>query len=340
MHNLLAHINAHVGYSSKTPIKNLFEFCFTKQSQTKRPDAWDRIKDMDLDTAFKKIAGNIFRKNPFHLDPQEKDDLIIDALNEVLSSPSAVKSYDVSQDFISFFGRIFQLKLISQMQEYTRRKTTEKDNFDDTNMTTEERMDLMGDTEDHGNDLDNYLQFKQLLQQLDKFLKKTPQGAKIAPMLPMLIEGYSSKEIAQEMGISPGAVSQYLSKLKDAIAEYAKQTKNALLLRLVEELAGQRKHADSETQPLLNLFTLYQKKRTHSQDTPIRQPSGEVSRIQLSTHVDPYSDSTRLSLLNGEDYVSEEEQQAQIDALIADLQASDDVLDLGDNRITTLRISR
>lgn len=336
MHPILSKIN--IAVNPRTPIQNFFEFMIGSNSSTKRPELLTLIKGMSLDKAFGAMSQKYFNKNPFHLDPEERQDMIIDALHAVVTKKT-IDAYDPTKaPFIGYFGRMFELRLINELKAYTQRKTIERDNYGDGGAdgeSDEEHMDRMN-SEPSGEDIEHAIQYKQLVQQLDAFIRKQPNGDRIAELLPMLISGESSGDIAKALGISPGAVSQWLKKLKEYIEAYAVKTKNALLLKLIQGLSNQRRHADGDSAFFLNLFKQYKKVRSEDETSP-RTPVGQVSRITIKSIPDMMSDEFRTQTASNP-AIATSELEAELDGLIAELRLADDVLETGPGKLSLLRV--
>ena len=335
MNRILAQIHTQA-LNPKTPIHNLFEFMFVHNRSTKRPELMDSIKGLNLDQVFRAIAVRYFRKFPYNLDDQDRTDVIIDALNHTLSA-NAIQAFDPKQDFVKYFGHIFGLKLITELKALATRKTREKDNLDDDEYSFEDQMDARNPG---GNTLEDGIIYKDLIKKLDAFIKAKPNGAKIAAMLPYLIAGEQSSDIAKKLGISPGAVSQWLTKLREFILEFARSTKNDLLVRLITEVGKQRRHdADADAGFLTELLKQYKKKR--SSDEPeedySRNPVGQMSRIQVKAMDDVLADDALVSRAQNVN-LSQTEQEQEIDDLIASLRIADDILDNGHGKLSLMTV--
>lgn len=333
MNRILAQIHTQA-LNPKTPIHNLFEFMFVHNRQTKRPELMESIKGLNLDQVFRAIAVKFFRKFPYNLDDQDRTDVIIDALNVTLA-PNTIKGYDTSQDFVKYFGHIFGLKLITELKALATRKTREKDNLDDDEFSFEDQMDARNPG---GNPMEDALVYKDLIKKLDSFIKAKPQGAKIAQMLPFLIAGESSQDIAKKLNISAGAVSQWLTKLRELILEFARTTNNDLLIRLITEVGKQRRHdADADAGFLTELFKQYKKRKSTTEEGFTRNPVGELAKIQIKAIDDILCDDSLVRRAQ-DVHLSQTDQEKEIDDLIASLQLADDVLDNGHGTLSLIKI--
>lgn len=334
MNRILAQIHTQA-LNPKTPIHNLFEFMFVHNRQTKRPELMDSIKGLVLDQVFRAIAVKYFRKFPYNLDDQDRTDVIIDALNNTLTA-QAIKAFDPKQDFVKYFGHIFGLKLITELKALATRKTRERDNLDDDEFSFEDQMDSRNPG---GNTLEDAVVYKDLIKKLEAFIKAKPNGAKIAALLPYLIAGEASGDIAKKLGISAGAVSQWITKLREFILEFAKSTNNDLLIRLITEVGKQRRHdADADAGFLTELFKQYKKRKSsEGQESFSRNPVGELARIQIKAMDDILCDDALVRRAQ-DSSLSQTQQEKEIDDLIASLQLADDVLDNGHGTLSLIMI--
>lgn len=341
MNRIIAQINS-IAANPRTPIKNFFEFMLGTNRQTKRPELLPLMNGIDIDKVFMTLALKEGKKNPFHIDNESLMDLILDALTGVLSA-NAIKSYDpATREFVPYFGTMFQYRMRTEFHQYAQQKNKERDNRDDSEIGDDDYYDHHQDH--HDNSPHHEMEYKKMLGDMLQKLGRERNGPQMQKMLQMLIEGHNSADIAEELGISKPAVSQWIEKLKEFIIEYAKYTKNDLLSTLMHGIMGSRttkSSADSDTKPLFKLFHDYKKKTGHdelldesSQPTFNRTPVGSITKLRVVQNDDITSKAYRLSMAEDPESSSSSHED-ELDRLNEILSSADDIIEQG-NRVSSV----
>lgn len=221
--------------------------------------------DVDYDKAFKAIAGKMFSKFPggaASLDDADRDDLILDTFLQVVTTKT-IKDYDATRDPISYFGGMFQLRMTNELKALVTQRVREvkNPNKDDNDLTDEEFFDMV-DHRQKVNPVTDEIDYRELIRELLNHLRSKPEGKYFVPMFNLLAQGYSNKEVAEELKVSPAIISRYLERMKQAILEYARHTGNQLLYALMSEYLGKRKHAQDAFDPIVDVLKQYKKRVT------------------------------------------------------------------------------
>lgn len=240
-----------------------------------------RLKDFDetadYDRVFKGIAAKMFAKFPGALDDADKDDMILDTFLQVVTTKT-IKDYDPERDPISYFGGMFQMRLTNELKSLVKQRIREvkNPNNPDSDLSDEEFFDMV-DTRQRVDPTTDEIDFRQLTTDLVRYLKSKPEGKYFVPMFNLLAQGYSNKEVAEELKVSPAIISRYLERMKQAILEYARKTGNQLLYSLMSEYLGKRKHAQDVFDPIVDVLKQY-KKRVSG-----RAPAGKLTQVLKTT---------------------------------------------------------
>lgn len=252
-------------------LKKTMKELFTRAGRAKD------FPDVDYDRAFKAIAGKMFSKFPISggLDDADKDDLILDTFLQVVTAKT-IKDYDATKDPISYFGGMFQLRMTNELKSLVTQRVREvkNPNKPDSDLTDEEFFDLVDTRHQHVNPTTDEIDFKELTRELINHLKTKPEGKYFVPMFNMLAQGYSNKEVAEELKVSPAIVSRYLDRMKQAILEYARKSGNQLLYALMSEYLGKRKHAQDVFDSIVDVLKQYRKRVSG------RAPAGKLTTVQ------------------------------------------------------------
>lgn len=304
-------------------INELFKFQLAKGGKGALYD-----KSFDYDKLFAGLAGKYFRKSPVNLDAEDKTDLIVDVLNQILT-PATVKALDADRDPIKYFGGMFEMRMQSAMRDWVTRRLREVKN-QNSEMTDDEFFDHM---DDRKHSLFDQVHFVDMVKQLSKFLAAKPEGKYYVPMFAMLQQGYSNTEVAKELNVSPAIVTRYLQRMKDAILEFAKKTNNSLLFDLMSEYLGKRKHSDDTAAGnkdfLIDVLKQYKKRVGSDQD---RNPAGQVLTIALTKEDDVFSDSV-LADIAMDPSVTNDQLVHQAEEFLEYLASQDDLVEQADSVI-------
>ena len=304
--------------------------------KAKRPELYD--PKVNYDKIFLGTANKYIARYPFHLDPEAKRDMIIDCLQQVVTLDT-IKKADASLDLVKYFGGMFAKRVITWLTNENNRRKKQKFKPGGDERTDDEWMDSQtGPGSSHEDEFD----YKELVTGLAKFFQtKGPQGKYFLAILQYLPEGYSNKELAEKLGVSPGIITRYLQQFKEALLEYAKKTKNDGLHALVQEILKQRKHAEetAAVDPLTMFFKeLKQKRRIKrkrkSEVAPAtRQPAGEVTKVRVRATPDVLRDEYMAKLI-----LSDRITQAKIDETATEflefMANSDDIVEDGSSIIS------
>src|ERR1017187_5289470 len=216
------------------------------------------------------IAYNLIRKNPIHIDSGDYPDLIMAALMNITSLEISKFNRQgqwpdkQNSSFPKYIAHFFQMRMINPVLQSLfnkNKRTTYKPSSD--NRTDDEWMDSRRSHPSF--DGEGEIQYKDLVQKLIQYLKSKPDGRYYETMFPMLLNGSSSGEVAQKLGVSEGLISRYLTRMKEEIMSFAKSTNNNELFDLMSGYLHKRRHtlrtADNDDfAALREVFETYRRK--------------------------------------------------------------------------------
>lgn len=197
--------------------------------------------EADFDKVFTVLAHRALNPYKRFFSRDDYDDIILDTLLAVLNKKT-IEAYDPSQNVVSYLGGMFQMRLKNVIRDRLARSKYEHEipNLTD-GQSVDEYLENIDSREQDG-DAVNELEFKQLMSKLQAFLSKQPEAKYYIPMLDLMLKGYSNREIANELNVSPTIISRYFGRLKDVIYRFAKGV-NPELADAMEKMLGQNRAA-------------------------------------------------------------------------------------------------
>lgn len=197
--------------------------------------------ETDFDKVFTVLAHRALNPYKRFFSRDDYDDIILDTLLAVLNKKT-IEAYDPSQNVVSYLGGMFQMRLKNVIRDRLARSKYEHEipNLTD-GQSVDEYLENIDSREQDG-DAVNELEFKQLMSKLQAFLSKQPEAKYYIPMLDLMLKGYSNREIANELNVSPTIISRYFGRLKDVIYRFAKGV-NPELADAMEKMLGQNRAA-------------------------------------------------------------------------------------------------
>lgn len=315
--------------AAKPLVKELFKWQFTRN---RRPELFD--PNFNYDKLFSGIAAKCFSRSPVHFDQDEKQDFIFDVLNQILT-PETIKKAEPGKDPISYFGGMFQMRMMTALKNRVTRELKRKRQNPGDDRTQDEFLEQSGPTVNPHDDVD----LKALTRDLINFLAKKTEGKYYVPIFQGLLTGKSNKEVAQELGVSPPIVTRYLQRMQQAIIEFANKTDNDTLLRVMEEVMKTKKHSRTPlgSDPLYDNLTTVFKKYDKVRRTSSRAPAGDITKITVDSREDMLNHENLASLI-----LDDQTTQATIDTNAQDFLAWQDVQDElieDNNQLIGLRVN-
>lgn len=303
--------------AAKQPLAELIQFMLTKNPATKNPEM-AKIFEAEKATADRYlmgIASKRFSRSPYGIDASEAASIVMDEMLEHVLTKDNIAKFQ-GQRVLPYLGTILDRSVLNYLLRHKDQKNKVRDNMD----TTDDLMDTMVDHGKNPNrNPEETVQADQLYRGITQYLMKQSRGKEFVAMFNFMIEGYSSQEIADKLGISKSGVSSWTTKLKLYLLEYAKQTKNNHLEVLLGDLGNRRNSATDDIQNLRNVFIKYKKKRGE-----VDQPAGVVSLIQCLAFVDMESEDYRVQAAQDPKRAQSEELD-RLDEINRILTNSDDV---------------
>lgn len=312
-------------------VTQYFKWMTTK---AKRPELFD--PKVNYDKIFQGTAAKYIARYPFHLDPEAKRDLIVDCLQQVVTLDT-IKKADAGLDLVKYFGGMFAKRVITWLTNENNRRKKQKFKPSGDERTDDEWMDSQTGP---GAGSDEELDYKDLVTGLAKFFQsKGPQGKYFLAILTYLPQGYSNKELADKLKVSPSIVTRYLQQFKEAMLEYAKKTKNDALYTQVQEILKQRKH-DLETaadkDPLVKWFQKLKKKGSTDTADSGREPAGQVTKVRRKSMPDVLHEDYMAKLILS-DRITQDKIDESAEEFLALLANSQDIVEDG-STIVSLRV--
>lgn len=204
--------------------------------------------EIDFDRLFKGLAAKNLNSYRRYFTLEDQDDIILDTLLQILNAKT-IKAYKPEQNLGSYLGGMFQIRLKNVIRDRLARAKYEHQipNITD-GRSVDEYLETI-DSRPQVTDSVNELEFKELLTDLHRFLRKEPEAKYYLPMLDLMLKGYTNKEIADEIGVSSTIISRYFGRLKEVLMRFAKNVNPDLAVQLAQFMNSNRQAAIQPAYP-------------------------------------------------------------------------------------------